>query len=205
MIEVPAFRLVTAFILIMTLSGCSSTKPPNYYALYSLQTTGAQTLAVDMGRDIAIGVGPVRIPEYLDRPHIATRPTTSTLQFAEFDKWAESLEKSLARVIAENLSVLVPSDHVYMFPWANCIPIRYQVSMDVLHLEKMPDGKVLLDAHWNILGKDGETLLVMKRSRVVMPVESAGFDGLAAAESRAVEALSLEIAAAIRSLPAEST
>jgi len=40
----------------------------------------------------------------------------------------------------------------------------------------------------------------MKRTRLILPVESAGFEGIASAESRAVEALSREIAVAVKSL-----
>ncbi len=83
--------------------------------------------------------------------------------------------------------------------------VQYQISLEIIHLEKMPDEKVILDASWNILGNNGEKLLVMKRSKLIMPVESAGFDAIASAESRAVEALSREIAAAVRSLPREAT
>ena len=136
---------------------------------------------------------------------MATRTTQSGLQFAEFDKWAEPLDKNLIRVLADNLSVLVPSEHVCTYPWPGSMQVQYQISLEIIHLEKMPGEKVILDASWNILGNNGEKLLVMKRSKLIMPVESAGFDAIASAESRAVEALSREIATAVRSLPREAT
>jgi uncharacterized lipoprotein YmbA len=83
--------------------------------------------------------------------------------------------------------------------------VQYQITLEIIHLEKMPDGHVMLDASWNILGNGGEKLLVMKRSKLIMPVESAGFEAIASAESRAVEALSREIAAEVKSLPNEAT
>jgi len=146
----------------------------------------------------------VKIPEYLDRPQIATKSTPNSIQFAEFDKWAESLEKNLTSVLADNLSVMVPSDRVCVYPWQKCMMVRYQVTLDIVHFETMPDGKILLDARWNILGNDGEKLLAMKRSRLILPVKSEGFEGIASAESHAVEALSREIALAINSLPSQT-
>ncbi len=198
MIEVPASRLAAIFIVLMLLGGCAGSKSANYYVLRSMQNPGPEVRAAGTQQDQAVGVGPVKIPEYLDRPQMVTRSTGSGLQFAEFDKWAEPLEKNLTRVLADNLSVLLLSERVCIFPWPKSMPVQYQITLEIIHLEKMPDDKVILDASWNILGNGGEKLLVMKRSRLVLPVESAGFEAMASAESRAVEGLSREIATAVR-------
>jgi hypothetical protein len=157
-----------------------------------------------MEQDPAIGVSPVIIPDYLDRPQIVTRSSSSSIQFSEFNRWAEPLEKNIARVLADNLSVLVPSNRVFVFPWPKSVQVRYQVALEIMQLEKTVDEKVVLDARWNIMEIKGGKLLASKRSRLVLPVQSAGFDGVASAESRAVEDLSREIAAAINSLQVDS-
>ncbi|MGC9965256.1 MAG: PqiC family protein [Syntrophobacteraceae bacterium] len=201
MFRVPVSRLAAVLVVIMLLGGCGGSKAANYYILHSIQNPGPELGAAGTERDPAIGVGPVTIPDYLDRPQIVTRTTDSSLQFAEFDRWAEPLEKNLARVLADNLSVMVPSERVYVFPWPKSVAVRCRVTLEIAHLEKMPDEKVLLDARWNVL--DGDKLLAAKRSRLVLPVEGAGFEAVASAQSRAVEALSREIATEIRSLPVE--
>jgi len=203
MTEVPVSRFAAILIVLMVLSGCAGSKPANYYVLYSIQNPVPQVRAAGTEQDLAIGVGPIKIPDYLDRPQMAARSGGSGLQFAEFDKWAEPLEKNLTRVLADNLSILVPTERVSVFPWARAVPVRYQVTVEIVQLEKMPDEKVILDARWNILENDGGKLLVMKRSKFTLPVESAGFEGVASAESRAVDALSRDIAAALGSLPSE--
>jgi uncharacterized lipoprotein YmbA len=203
MIEVPFSRLAAILVLLTAVSGCAGSKPANYYILRSIQNPGLEVRAAGTQQDPAVGVGPVKIPEYLDRPQMVTMSAGNSLEFAEFDKWAEPLEKNLARILADNLSVLVPSERVCVFPWPKSMPVQYQVTLEVIHLEKMPDEKVILDASWNILRTDGEKMLAMKRSRLVVPVESGGFEAVASAESRAVEALSREIAAALRSLSGE--
>jgi uncharacterized lipoprotein YmbA len=148
-------------------------------------------------------VGPVKIPEYLDRPEMTTRSTPYSLQFAEFDKWAEPLEKSLARVLAENLSILLSTDRVVVFPWAGSVHVLYQVTVDVEQLEYTSDGKALLVAGWSVFGNDGGKLLAIKRSRIIVPVQSTGFEAIASAQSRAVGDMSREIAAGLESLPRE--
>jgi len=189
-----------SLVFLLLTSGCAS-KAPNYYVLHSLQGEAAGARVAKADNDLTIGVGPVKIPAYLDRPQMATRSGPDSLQFAEFDRWAEPLDKNLARVIAENLAILLSTNRVGVFPWLNSAQVQYQVTVDITQLERMPDGKVILAARWNILGDQGENMLVIESSRFSIPIESAGYGAMASAESRAVEALSREIAAAVKSLP----
>ena len=205
MIEAPLSRLWAISIVLIVLCGCSASKPANYYVLSSLQNSRPAVGTSGTEAELAIGVGPVKIAEYLDRPQIVTRTSSNGLQFAEFDRWAESLEKNLTRVVADNLSVLLSSERVCIFPCPKSMPLQYQVTLEIMHLEQMPDGKILLDASWNIFGEGGEKLLVMKRTRLNLPVQSAGFEGMASSESRAVEVLSGEIATTLMSLPRETS
>jgi uncharacterized protein len=193
-----------SLLSLLLLYGCSVSRPPNYYILHSLQSEAPGAVKVEGGNDLTIGVGPVNIPEYLDRPQMATRSTPNSLRYAEFDKWAESLGKDLTRVLAENLSILLSTDRVVVFPWPGSMHVTYQVAVDLAKLDYTPDGKVTLIAAWGILGNDGQKLLTMKRSRLTVPVQSTGYEAIAAAQSRAVEDMSREIAAAIRSLPGEA-
>jgi len=194
-------RIAAIYLLaLLFICGCAS-KSPNYYVLNSLQSGAPSVEMARAQNDLTIGVGPIKIPAYLDRPEMATRSAPDSLQFAEFDKWAEPLERNLTRVIAENLAILLSTNRVGVFPWLNSAQVQYQVTVDITQLERMPDGKVILAARWNILGDQGENMLVIESSRFSIPIESAGYGAMASAESRAVEALSREIAAAVKSLP----
>ncbi len=195
---------IAAFFLLSSLLLCScASKAPNYYVLHSLQTEGSGENAARTGTELTIGVGPVKIPEYLDRPQMATRSTPDSLHFSEFDKWAEPLEKNLARILAQNLSLLLSTDRVVVFPWAGSMHVQYQVTVDVAQMDYTPDGKATLLAGWSIFGNDGAKLLTIRQSRIVVPVQAAGFEAVASAESRAVGDMSREIAACLESLPRE--
>ncbi len=187
---------------LLFLCGCAS-KSSNYYVLHSHQSEAPGVKMARAESDLTIGVGPIKIPEYLDRPQMATRSNPDSLQFAEFDKWAEPLEKNLARVLADNLSILLSTDRVVVFPWAGSMHVLYQVIVDVAQMEYTPDGKALLVAGWSVFGNDGGKLLAIRRSRITVPVQSTGFEAIASAQSRAVGDMSREIAACIESLPQE--
>jgi uncharacterized lipoprotein YmbA len=181
------------------LGGCARSVPINYYILHSMPGPAPLTRTAP-AQSMVVGVGPVTIPPFLDRPQIVTKPTPDTLDFAEFDRWAEPLDKNLARVVADDLSKRLPNAQTCVFPWRRSIPVKYQVTLDILHLEKIEGDKILLEANWKILGKKGKKLLVMKRSRVMTVEAGAGFSGIASAESRAVATLSREIANELESL-----
>lgn len=202
MARVRVTRFVAVVFALAVLGGCARSAAVNYYILHSMQGPAPQTKAAGLEQCLVVAVGPIDIPTYLDRPQMVTRSSPDTIQFAEYDKWAEPLDKNLARVLADDLSGQLAGAHVCVFPWPGSMSVRYQVRLNIVHLEKIPDNKVILDASWNVLRNNGKKLLVTKRSKVIEPVEAeAGFRGVASAESRAVEALSREIATVIESLP----
>lgn len=202
MAKVRVLRFAALFFALAALGGCARSASVSYYTLRSMEGPARQPAAASQGPCMVVAVGPVDIPAYLDRPQIVTRPSPDTLRLAEFDRWAEPLDKNLARVLADDLSGQLNGAHVCVFPWSNSMPVSYQVTLNIVHLEKTSDGKVLLDASWSVLGNKGKKLLVMNRSKVSEPVEAGGgYRGVVAAESRAVATLGREIASVVRSLP----
>lgn len=185
------------------LSGCAQSKPTRFYVLHSMLDARTPTQGATQGEDVPIGVGPVKIPDYLDRPQMVARKGQSSLELAEFDKWAEPLDKNLTRAISGNLSVLLATESIVSFPWPKSTQARYQVTVDIIQLDSVPGGKVVLDARWMILCDGGDKVLVTKRSYIETPTSAAGYDGIALAMSAAVESLSREIASAIGTFRSE--
>ena len=143
-------------------------------------------------------MGPIRIAEYLDRPQIVTRPGAHALEFAEFDRWGEPLSESVSRVLAANLGALLGTDRVQRHPWRDARGIDVRVELDVRRFDAPLAGPVELEAHWR-LRRDRDALERISRFRE--PLQGSGYDALAAAMSRALNALSKQIATAIASGP----
>ncbi|MDR3556946.1 MAG: PqiC family protein [Syntrophobacteraceae bacterium] len=200
--KVRVLRFAVAVIALTALGGCARSAPITYYILRSLPGPAPAAKTSTPGLCTVVAVGPVTIPAYLDRPQMVTRTSPETLQFAEFDRWAEPLDKNLSRILADDLSALTSGSHVCVFPWPRSVAVQYQITLNVVQMEKIPGDKVILDASWRVFENNGKKLLVMKRSSLTEPVEAnAGFSAIASAQSRAVEALSREIAAVLASLP----
>jgi hypothetical protein len=116
---------------------------------------------------------------------------------AEFDSWVEPLQGMFARVLAENLALLLGTDDVLMLPQRRALALDYQVEVDVTRFDVDTSGNAVLDARWWVLGRDGERLLRSGRSTISEPTQAGDYTAAAGALSRALGAMSLEIAQAI--------
>lgn len=202
-------RLVTAFIffLLLLLEGCISvprSPSPHFYTLQPIKEIDTALAGANSLSDAVVGIGPVMLPEYLNRPQIVTKSSDNTIEFAQFDRWAESLNEEIARVIAKNFSILLPGTGVEIFPWNSIIPIRYQVIMEVIQLDCKLDSDVVLLAQWSVLDAQEKKMLLSRRSEYRKPVKTRDYPGLVQAVSVICESLSREIAQTLTQLPNQS-
>lgn len=193
-----AIGLVAGSLL---LQACSGSTPARFYVL--TPQVAAQTDAMSEG--IAIGVGPVVIPQYLDRPEIVTRSSDNRLDLAEFDQWGGRIGDNVTRALAENLSGLLATDRVSIFPWTDATGLDHQITVDITQFERDPTGAVTLTAFWSVNDAQSGRVLMNRRSTIQKPVAAAaagssGYDQTVAAMSQALGSLSEEIAAAIKSV-----
>jgi hypothetical protein len=179
---------------LLTVAGCGTTPPPTFYQLE--ETAGTQLSGLERG--IAVGVGPINVASYLDRPQIVIRGAGHQLELSEFNRWVEPLTDSISRVIIINLSNSLESTRVYKVPRRNkTIPLEFRIEIDIARFDGELGGDALLVARWTIYGRQDKALLT-KVSIIRESSGGEGFDLLIAAQNRALQNLSREIFAAIR-------
>jgi uncharacterized lipoprotein YmbA len=149
------------------------------------------------GEAFSLGVGPVKIPEYLNRAQIVTRAGPNRLDVNEFNRWGGSFATNLSSVVAQNLSVILGTDDVFVFPADDSIDPRYRVILSILQFDGTLGDSVVLDARWTITGPKRRKQLDTGRSLVHQATDGGGYEAYVAAQSRALETLSREIAAKI--------
>ena len=183
--------------LFAAVCSCARTEPSRFYTLRSVvhEKPIPQTSATI--RPISIGIGPVEIPEYLDRPQIVTRNGPNELKLAEFDRWAGPLDENISVVLAENLSSFLPSATVVPYPWGPNTNIDYQVSVKLIHLEGVPDEAVSLQALWTLASIHEKQSIISNTSRHTEKVTGSGYEAMVAAMGRSLLQLSREIASVI--------
>jgi uncharacterized lipoprotein YmbA len=189
--------------MLTMMAGCASTAPTRFYSLNSLASTETELKDVPTIQHVAIGVGPIEIPDYLDRPHIVTRTGQNEIKIADFNKWAGSLKNDISRVISENLSALLPAGRVYVYPFKSYIPIEYQIVVNISRFEGLSGGKVMLNADWTILGGKEKRVILTDAVSFSEQTEGNDYDSLIAAKSRMLANFSRDIAAAINAIANE--
>ncbi len=187
-------------ILFLTgLSGCLGMSPRvNYYVISPIE--GADTVAGEARETVgpAIGVGPVKIPIYLDRREIITHSSPNQIEVDEIHLWAEPLKHNIARVLAENLSILLGTRFVATYPYSSQARVELEIPVMVINFDTGPGDDLHLKVRWVIVrAADGERLLV-NVSEITVPYDGSGYSALAAAHSRALGELSREIAAEVK-------
>jgi uncharacterized lipoprotein YmbA len=189
-----------SLLLVFLLAGCSSTPATKFYRLNSLPAMQQENPRALPGEDIAIGVGPVELPEFLDRPQIVTRKSQNQLEIAEFHRWAASFPRDFSRVLAKNISTLLPTDRVAVYPWEDSFSPTYQVKLDVEQFDGRLGEQVFLRLTWSLVGQEGMKELLVRKTLIEEPVLTNDYEGLVAAQSNALATLSREIVEEIRKL-----
>jgi uncharacterized protein len=189
--------LVTLVVSPIGLGTCAST-PSRFYILNTL--SASETIpGTAAAQGPVIGVGPITVPKYLDRPQIITRSGRNQLGLGEFDRWAEPLQDNVLRVLGENLAFLIPTDQVLLHARPQSATLDYQVTVDMLHFDGWLGGESTLLAHWSILDR-AELPLLSQRASLNVLVGGGDYEAMVAALSELLARLSGDIAVAIQRL-----
>ena len=180
------------------LTGCGSSPPARFYVLSvapSVATEGTeQALA-----DYSVTVGPVSLPDAVDRPQLVVRVGANQVALLEEHRWAEPLKSEISRVVAENLAQLLGAKQVVTYPQNTSRDPDYRVLLDIQRFDSAVGQSAQVDAVWTVRGAAGSAL---KTGRTVAREGTAGdsYDALVAAHSRALATVSAKIAEAIHSM-----
>jgi uncharacterized protein len=191
-------HLVVLALCTITIMGCLSPRRDDskFFVLSPVETDPGS-----MGsRQILVGLGPIKMPAYLDRQEVVTRVAPNRLELSGGDRWAEPLDSDFTRVLAQNLAAELGTQRITFYPWYNTTRVDFQIKVNVYRFESDKDGKVDLTAHWQVLSGTGK-LLIVRDSSYTETAKPGDTSEAAAAMSRALGRLSREIASAIEATP----
>ncbi|ABC82908.1 PqiC family protein [Anaeromyxobacter dehalogenans] len=187
----PPTALAAALAL---LCGCVPLGPrPDRTRYYALEARAAAPPAgaIPVG---AVGLGPVRLPAYLDRPELVTRGEGARVDVAGDERWAAPLDGLFVAALAEDLRAAVPAREVVAWPWRAGAAPEWAVSVDVLRFERAPDGTAVLEARWAL--RRGTEVVERGVTRTRERPRATGTAASVEALSDCVGGLASEIAAA---------
>jgi uncharacterized lipoprotein YmbA len=149
-------------------------------------------------QNAVIGIGPVKLADYLDQSMLVTRTSDNQVVKAEYNRWVGSFKDDFINVLADNIGFLLSTERIYLYPWRLSVPIDYQIVLDIVRCDGRLGDAAWLEVRWSIFEGPGKKLLKASRSSIREPMTGAEYGDLVAAQSRALAKLSQEIAAAIQ-------
>jgi len=192
------WRTAIGMAAVAALGGCLGSSPASrFYTLSTLPRSdtggGAPTRT--------IRVAPVSLPESLDRPQLVRRTGATSVSIEEFDRWVEPLDTLFRNSLALDLGALLPDAQV-LGDAAPGLAVDQTVVVAVERLDVAQD--VSLDAVWFVLASGEDQPKATRRTRIVEAAGTGQPSDVAAALSRAVERLSRDIAAELKSTPVQA-
>jgi uncharacterized lipoprotein YmbA len=190
----PLRGVLPAVCLAIVLAGCSRSPRVSYYTLEP--AAQIETAAASLAHPV-VAIGPVTLPEVVDRPQLVVRVAANRVDILESHRWAEPLKSEISRLIAENLSRLLGSSRVSSYLQHSGADADYRVLVDIQRFESSPGNSVTVEAVWS-LRRAGGGAPKNGHSLVREPAGAEGYEPLVAAYGRALLAVSRDLAMAIR-------
>jgi uncharacterized lipoprotein YmbA len=189
------------WLILTAFAGCSAQPAKTrYYTLTSTQADVRVAASAPGAELLRLAVGPVTVPETLDRPQLVLRHGDNRYAIADHARWAEPLKREIPRVLAEKLSRELPSFQVAAHTQYMGRNADYGVLIDVHRFESRLGQEARIEVVWSIVGRDGNARQ-QQTSQLTERVAGPTITALVAAHGRVLDRLGTDIAAAVRALP----
>ena len=200
-----AIRLMLlACFLAPALAGCIGGKSPAS-RFYTLAPQGNVSIPVRSGPDVLLMVGPVSVPDYLDRQQIVTRSGRNEIVIDEFNRWGGSFEGEVTRALVAGISNRLAPGSVEVLPWKPVALFAaartYLLPISIARFDGVPGEMVVLNARWEVvMKKDGkDEPLRLSEVTITEKIDGPGYDALVAAMQNALDRFGKELADSIAS------
>ena len=190
------FLVAGGLLWVLLSAGCATTPPSSFYTL-TAATDGSTPIK---GGRIAIGLGPIEFPSYLDRPQLVSRASAHRLTIDEFHRWGGSLPEDFLRVLSENLARLLATSRIVLLPGEARFALDVQVVAEVLTFEAQDNGDAVLNVRWALIDPEQGSALLVRETTHRQPLSSSDPEAKVRGLSDVLAAFSREVASELRSL-----
>ncbi|MFC1503475.1 membrane integrity-associated transporter subunit PqiC [Pseudomonadota bacterium] len=185
-----AWNILVVLLAILAASCTSSSPPVHYYSLEPALISPQPDLA---GATI-VGLGPLRIPDYLKRSQMVTRISVAEVKLDDFARWAEPLDQAIHSVVASNIDKRLADVIVLAYPYIAGLEIDYFVVGRIDRFDLDETGTVVLEIQWGLIDDERNMLVEPRRTRYQVTVGKSGDrDAAVKAMNEALEQLSNDI------------
>lgn len=189
-----------AFLLAVTvgLPACSVLEPKPDTSRYFLLRPAAAAPSGAPLDDLVLGLGPVTLPDYLDRSEMLDVVGPYELRYSAQNRWVEPLGTQVRRTLADNLTTQLRPDAVVHHPWfvSEGVTLQAEVAFDAIRLAE--SGAWIGSGAWVL--RDAVTGAPLERADLSFELgnDAVPPEQVAEAISAELERLAGEIASAVR-------
>ncbi|WP_194722217.1 PqiC family protein [Noviherbaspirillum malthae] len=185
-----------ALLACVLLGACSSAPKENFYTLNPAAVPPPTAATANNGGALSIAVGPVRVPEIVDRPQLVVRRGPTQIDLLEQHRWAQPLRAEIAQAIASGLRTQLPGARVALDRDAAAQNADVRVTVDISRFDAVPGDAVTVQALWSVRPtNDRPPLTGQSTSRE--PLAGSDNEEIARAFARAVASVSRDIASSV--------
>jgi uncharacterized lipoprotein YmbA len=185
----PFLVTVAAFLL---LAACATTPGARFYTL-----NASPVEAAPKASNLSLALGPIDLPEYLERPQIVTRAGDNRLDVDEFNRWGGRLEEEIARVLVVHLGRRLGTDRVYSYPSRIGADTDYRLVLEFRRFDGVLGGEVVLEAAWSLVDDRNASVLETGQASYRRSLKGPDYADYAAALSALLARLGDDLAAAL--------
>ncbi len=182
------------------IAGCASSPASSFYILSPLPEAKVRQGTLVEGK-ISLGIGPIALPDYMDRPQMVSGVGAQRIEVDEYQRWGGSLRADIANTLGENLAHLLGTSRVVIMPAEVKLPVQYRLVVNILRFDADNQGQALLKVRWAIIDPNAEVALAMRESAYRQAFDQGDQDAQVAALSATLGDFSREVADTIRGLP----
>lgn len=186
-------------LFLFLLSNCATAPAIRYYHIPT------SSIGVATASELRLGIGPIRLPPYLDRDTIILSQQQSELKLAEYSEWAGPLDDNITTVLGQALSILLGTERIARYPWPPETQVDYRIEVEIIEFHAIED-QVRLNARWSLKDKDRKLLQQEQTelAAIIAPVKTlsephpeAGVVSLVDAHGKVLRQLAAKIAASL--------
>lgn len=186
-------RIALVLTVMLLAAGCLGRSPsPEHYML------GTQSIASD-GRaapDLALVVGPVRLPAYLDRPQFARLEGQGQFELDEFARWLGGFEDNFLRALSRELIARMGSIKITPHPSQAPFPFDARLRLHVDDLV-VQDRVLRVRIRWALIGAEKGAVPILGVLDEQISLAGRSNVAIVAAHDQAVALLAERITAAL--------
>ncbi len=191
--------LLVALMLVLFLSACMrSNKSVQFYRLNASAAMVDIIQEPELTNQALIGLGSIRIPDYLNRPQMVIAISDNQYQLSEEHRWAERLDENISLVLTKLLSSQLGSNRIVRYPWSLRQAVDYQVSIDIIEFHIDALGQSRLIAQWLIKRKDQS--IFSRRFNYQVSASTTDYEIMVSAQSACLTKLGQDIAVTLKQL-----